>query len=75
MTAREQFGVGLRLVGVWFAVSALPELVALNYAAAMPGIAGLILITRADFIAQLCYPTEFRTDDWRERVPKDFRDV
>ena len=74
MTPKELFAVGLRLVGVWFAVSTLPDMLTINYLGAVPGIAGLVLITRADLIAQLCYPKDVRRDDRREHAPGDFRD-
>jgi hypothetical protein len=74
VTPQELFAVGLRLIGVWFAVSALPEILALNYFGALPGITGLILLTRADLIVQLCYPKGSRKIDQPEKPPRDFRD-
>jgi len=74
VTAQELFAVGLRLIGIWFAVSALPEIFALNYFGALPGIAGLILLTRADLITQLCYPKGSGKPDPQEKPPRDFRD-
>ncbi len=74
MTPKELFAVGIRLIGVWFAVSALPQVFALNYFGVLPGIAGLILITRADLIADFCYPKESRKTDGLENIPRDFRD-
>jgi hypothetical protein len=69
MTAKELFGVGVRLVGLVAAFNYLPALVQLNYVAAAPGIVGLIMLTRADFIARLCYP-----EDSREQADRDLRD-
>jgi len=75
VTAKELFIVGLRLLGIYFAVAAIPAALSLDYFGACPGVAGLILLTRADLIANLCYPRDARKDDRLERVPRDFRDV
>jgi hypothetical protein len=77
VTPKELFAVGVRLVGLWFVMATIPELFALSYLGIAPAVAGLILITRADLIAQFCYPNELRNDalrDLRDKVPKDFRD-
>ena len=55
-------------------MASLPEVIALNYFGAVPGITGLILITRADLIAGFCYPKSFRVPDGLEKPPRDFRD-
>ena len=78
MTAKELFGVGVRLVGLTTVMAFLPDLFQMNLLGAAPGIvAGLILLTRGDLIAALCYPTDkVSNEDWRERIPpKDFRDT
>ncbi len=69
MTAKDLFGVGVRLIGLVAVMMALPELLHLNYLGAGPGVAGLILITRAELIAHLCYPQHSR-----EKAFKDFRE-
>ena len=74
MTPKEIFTVGIRLIGVWFALSAIPDIFALNYFGVLPGIAGLILMTRADLIAYFCYPKQSRKTDELEKPPQDFRD-
>jgi hypothetical protein len=70
MTAKELFGVGVRLSGLLCIVMSLPGLISFNYGAtlgAAGGVAaGLILITRADLIVQLSYPQDFREKDSRE---------
>jgi hypothetical protein len=69
ITAKELFGVGVRLIGLITVVSCVPSLFHLDYLALAPVVVGLILLTRADAIAQLCYPR-----DARERDLKDFRE-
>ena len=75
MTAKELFGVGVRLVGLIAALASLPSLLQLNLLGALPGVAGLVLLTRADWIADRCYPIQRPGDDWRVKTPKDFRDT
>ena len=75
MTAKEFFAAGLRLLGIYFAVAAIPAALSLDYFGACPGIAGLILLTRADLIANLCYPREARPADRLEKIPRDYRDM
>jgi len=75
MVPRELFGIGIRLVGLAATVKSLPEMLALDYLGSVPGIAGLVLLTRADLIARFCYPLDPRDQDWRVKVPKDFRDT
>ncbi len=64
MKTDELFGVGVRWIGLVCAMLALPELLQLDYMAAVQaagqGVAGLILMTRADWIVRLCYPKDFR---------------
>ena len=74
VTPKETFAVGIRLIGVWFAMSAIPAVFALDYFGVLPGIAGLILLTRADLIAYFFYPKESRKTDELEKPPRDFRD-
>jgi hypothetical protein len=75
VTAKEFFGAGVRLVGIAAALVYLPALLQRDYLGAVPGVAGLVLLTRADLIARLCYPLDPRDEDWRAKVPKDFRDT
>jgi hypothetical protein len=74
MTAKEFFGAGVRLVGIAAALLYLPAMLQRDYLGAVPGVAGLVLLTRADWIARLCYGVDPRNDDWQVKAPKDFRD-
>jgi hypothetical protein len=74
MTAKELFGVGVRLAGLITALVHLPAVLQRDFLGAVPGVAGLILLTRADWIADRYYPIDSRNDDWRVKTPKDFRD-
>jgi hypothetical protein len=69
MTAKDLFGVGVRLIGIAAVAAALPAILRLDYYAAAQGVAGLVLITRADLIAGLCY-----RDDLREKTLRDLKD-
>jgi hypothetical protein len=72
MTAKELFGVGVRLIGLVTALVYLPALVLLHYVDGAMGVIGLLLLTRADLIAHLCYPKD-ATDDALKRALKDSR--
>lgn len=76
MAAKELFAIGVRLIGLTAIMVTIPELFTLNYLAAAPAIVGLILITRADLIANLCYPRDLSKGNLQTRaVPRDFRDM
>lgn len=62
MKADEVFGVGVRLIGLIFVLSGLPNLLQLDYYTAAQVIAGLILVTRADSITRGCYPRHSRQE-------------
>lgn len=76
MAPKELFAVGVRLIGLASVMVTIPDLFSLNYLAFAPAVAGLILITRADLIANLCYPKELTRGNFEIRaVPRDFRDT
>ena len=62
MKPAESFGVGVRLVGLFFAIYALPGCFQLDIYSAAHVVAGLILVTRADSIVRLCYPKNARQE-------------
>ncbi len=64
MTAKALFGVCVRVVGLVVSISGIPDLLTPMYwAGALPVVGGLVLITKADFIAGLCYPKRARDKD------------
>jgi hypothetical protein len=78
---QDLFGMGVRLVGLVGVLLGMPALFRLDLVGAAPCVAGLILITRADLIVKLCYPTSALKAQWREKFPpqdeppKDFTDL
>lgn len=72
MTAKELFGVGVRLIGLITALMYVPALAQLNYLTGAMGVVGLLLLTRADLLAQFCYPND-PEDDPIKHALKDSR--
>ena len=62
MKPSEIFGVGVRLVGLFFVTYGLPGCFQLDIYSAGHVVAGLILVTRADLIVRLCYPKNARQE-------------
>ncbi len=76
MTPKELFAVGVRWIGLATVMVTIPNLFTINYVAFAPAVAGLILITRADLFASLCYQRDPTKAGLQTRaVPRDFRDV